>query len=122
MELQNNIEINDPKKFGPGMWYSIHNTALKMGENFFMDWIRLIIDSIPCLKCKTHALKYLDENLLENFRDVHDENGELVGMFIWTWKFHNDVNLRLNKKIYDYKEAYRMYTDESSNCSKECGN
>ena len=117
MEIQ-----NDPTKFGPGMWYSIHNTALKMGEDFFIDWIRIILNSIPCLKCRTHSLEYLQNNSLENYRDVHDENGELVGMYIWTWKFHNDVNLRLNKKIYDYKDSYRMYTDESLSCSKDCGN
>ena len=116
------------KTFGPGMWYSIHISSLKLGETEFLEWIRIILNSIPCSKCRKHALQYLEENNPSNYKDIYDENGELIGMFQWTWKFHNDVNIRLNeknkedRKIYDFHEAYRMYSNDEILCSDNCGN
>lgn len=114
--------ISDSTKFGPGMWYTIHITSLKIGEDSFIDWIRIILNSIPCIKCRNHSLEYIQENDPVKSKDMYNEDGELIGMFKWTWKFHNDVNARLKKKIYDFDEAYRMYTNESSTCSDKCGN
>jgi len=115
-------KLTDPDKFGPVMWYIIHNSALKLGENEFIDWLRITLSSIPCLDCRNHALEYIDDNDPNSFKNIHNEDGELIGMFQWTWKFHNDVNIRLNKKLYDFQEVYRMYTNESTMCSDRCGN
>lgn len=116
------LPSSDPKVFGPGMWYVIHNTALKMGEETFSDWIYITLSSIPCLKCRTHAMEYLKQNPLDLFKDVYDEeDGELVGMFKWSWNFHNTVNQKLKKSTLDYRTAYRMYRNESI-CSSDCGN
>lgn len=114
-------DLSIAKKFGPGMWYTIHITSLRMGEENFIEWLRITLSSIPCLKCRKHSLEYLDENHLDKFKDIHNEHGELIGMFQWTWKFHNDVNNRLGKRVHDFDEAYRMYTDEST-CTDNCGN
>ena len=114
-------DISKSEKFGPGMWYTIHITALKLGEDLFLDWIRIILNSIQCLRCRTHALEYLEENNPVKYMGIHNENGELIGMFQWSWKFHNDVNLRLSKKVYDFNEVYRMYSSESALCSNHCG-
>jgi len=121
VEVDHKNDVSDPTKFGPGMWYTIHITALKLGQDLFIDWIRITLNSIPCLKCRNHAIEYLDENNPTKFRDIYNSNGELIGMFQWTWKFHNDVNARLSKKIYDFDEIYRMYSSDSALCSDKCG-
>ena len=117
-----NKEISKPEIFGPGMWYSIHISAIKMGEEQFLNWVRIIISNIPCLKCKNHATEYLGQNSPELYLNTYNQSGDLIGMFKWTWQFHNDVNKRLGKKILDYTTAYKMYTDESVLCSSDCGN
>lgn len=115
-------KLSDPKIFGPGLWYSIHITALKLGEESFVNWLRVMISEIPCEKCKNHATEYLTLNPPENYKGIQDEStSELIGMFKWTWKFHNDVNARLSKPILDYNYCYTLYTS-SEKCSKECGN
>jgi hypothetical protein len=114
-------EVPIAKKFGPGMWYTIHITALKLGQDLFENWIRITLNSIPCLTCRKHAVEYLEENPLLHFKDVYNEQGDLIGYFQWTWLFHNAVNQRLNKKIFDFNEAYTMYMEESM-CSDQCGN
>jgi hypothetical protein len=115
--------VSDPKVFGPGLWFSIHTSALKINQENFLSWIRIIVSSIPCLRCRNHATEYINENPPDVFKDVRDENTkDLIGMFKWAWKFHNDVNLRLKKPLMDYNTVYRMYTDESVMCSEECGN
>jgi len=120
--VKNDVEyISDPKKFGPGMWYSIHTTALRMGEDNFIDWIVVLISRIPCLDCRGHATEYLNKNPPSMYKGVLDENtGEIVGMFKWTYIFHNAVNARLGKRVIDYIEAYNIYSDDSA-CSSKCG-
>lgn len=116
-------KISDPTTFGPGMWYTIHVTALKIGQDNFLAWIYVIIDSIPCLTCKTHALEYLKQDPPSGYKDIYNESdGELIGMFKWSWKFHNSVNLRLSKPIQDFNTIYKMYSDDSFICSDNCGN
>lgn len=110
------------KTWGPGMWLSIHITALKMGEDTFLNWIRIMISSIPCETCRSHASKYLTDNPPEAYKDIYNSTGDLVGMFKWSWIFHNDVNMRLSKPVLDYNTAYRMYSDDTILCSKDCGN
>jgi hypothetical protein len=113
--------ITNPQKFGPVTWYIMHNTALKLNEETFSDWVRLLIDSIPCNNCRSHALEYIEINPPENFLGIENEKGEPIGMFQWTWQFHNNVNIRLNKEILDYDDAYRMYTNDTFRCDKHCG-
>lgn len=115
-------KISDAKTFGPGMWYTIHVTAIKMGQDTFLSWIYIIINSIPCLDCRQHAVVYLSEDPPSGYKDVYTTDGEPIGMFKWSWKFHNSVNQRLNKPIIDFDTAYKMYTDESVLCSEGCGN
>jgi len=115
--------ISDSKVFGPGMWYTIHITALKIGQDNFLSWIYIIISSIPCLRCRKHATEYISENPPDKYKDVYDKSsGDLIGMFKWSWKFHNDVNTRLSKPLLDYNTVYKMYNDESVLCSDSCGN
>lgn len=103
-------KLSDPTKFGPLMWYLIHNMSLQLDQDTFIRVLPIIIELIPCPNCRNHAKEYLSTNSLDLYKDIHNEdNGELVGMFKWTWKFHNDVNIRLNKPLVDFDVAYKMY-------------
>lgn len=121
MNHTNDNKISDPKVFGPGMWYSIHISAIQLSEDNFITYIKGIIPKIPCLKCREHAVEYLKNNPIEHFKGIKDNNGEFVGMFKWSWIFHNNVNQRLNYKVLDWDTAYNMYTDDSKICSLDCG-
>jgi hypothetical protein len=47
-----------------------------------------------------------------------------LGLFIWTWKFHNAVNTRLRKPVMSWDTAYSLYSELQNNnnlvCSKTC--
>lgn len=114
--------ISDSSYVGPGQWYCIHTSAQKLNQKNFIDWLYIILDSIKCTICRDHALEYIKQNPIELYRDVKNDDGYIVGMFQWTWKFHNAVNSRLNKKILDYETAYNMYSEDNHTCSDMCGN
>lgn len=114
----------EPKVFGPGTWFTIHTLALKARTRSEMDEfvssLVHIISHLPCYDCINHATKYLKEHPIIKFYDVGDSKGRRIGMFIYTWKFHNDVNLRLGKPYLDMDTAYSMYT-HIPECVGDCG-
>lgn len=112
----------DAKYLGPGYWASWHiksiyaNTESKKGE--VARNIALDIKNFPCLKCQTHAKFYVSRNPL--IKAV--KNKDNLSMLKWTVDFHNEVNLRLNKKIFSYDEALKMWNGSGfcrENCSEE---
>lgn len=85
-------------------WHEIHSKAAQVvrGERShrrFCEWMREVPDSLPCKICEGHARKYLKENPPEFASDA----------FVWTWKFHNAVNLRKDKPLVSYEEAAARY-------------
>lgn len=116
-------KISDPKIFGPVMWYNIHKLSLKLTEDCYIAYIKELIPIIPCSTCKQHAIEYLKLNPLKEFIGVKDPTtGDNIGMFKWSWIFHNSVNERLGKNIMNFDTAFNMYNDISQICSLECGN
>lgn len=121
-------DISDPKYVGPGVWHTIHRLAFeaktKKLQLEFINIMKIICNKFPCSVCKGHCQEYIKNHPLEKYLDVYieDENGkELLGMFIWTWKFHNAVNARLKKPIMNWNTAYSLYTDKKYlMCSKSC--
>jgi hypothetical protein len=121
-KLDTNKSISDPEVFGPGMWYSIHSSSIQLDDECFMKYIDGIIPKIPCLICREHATEYLKNNPTKDYKGIKNSNGEYIGMFKWSWIFHNTVNKRLGKPILDWDTAYNMFTDDSKVCSMSCGN
>ena len=64
---------------------------------------------------------YINNNPFESYWDLKDGYGQDIGMFKWGWKFHNAVNVRLLKKLFSWENAYAIYYNSSSICSKDCG-
>lgn len=105
--------LSDPKKIGPGVWYSIHVKA-KLATNpvtkeDFVKEIDFHYHNFPCANCREHIQEYVDTHPLKPFYTLIDENGIDVGLFKWSWYFHNTVNRRLGKPYLSWDDAYEMY-------------
>lgn len=117
-------DITDPAYIGPGKWDTLHREGLDAQtperQREAIRVIRRILETFPCKYCRTHCQQYLQNNPIEDFIGVK-RNGENVGIFIWTWMFHNAVNARLHKPYTDWDTAYNMYADtDSMVCTKAC--
>lgn len=118
----------DPKYIGPGTWNLIHRKAYKVRTHSeqlaFIELMKETCYGFPCTICKGHCTEYIKNHPLEEYLDVvADINGEKValGMFIWTWKFHNAVNTRVKKPLMSWETAYNLYSQSDSLvCSKNC--
>ena len=97
--------------WGPVIWTFLHTMIEKLKNDKhakeLFDMICLIITHLPCPSCSAHAKLYLNRNskktsCLTTKQQVKD--------FLFT--FHNNVNLRVNKKqlIYeDFKDFYKTH-------------
>lgn len=117
---------SDSKIWGPGVWFTLHVYALDADtyEKIinFIYYVKLLLPKLPCDKCREHALQYLENNPIENYFYVKDNEGIRRGMFKWTWTFHNAVNTRLGKMVIDYDTAIDIYEDPAictDSCSQE---
>jgi len=87
--------------WGKHIWIFLHNFANKIDNNFFcnnrelvLNTIKLISISLPCYLCSDHAKIKLNNY---NFNTINDKND--LKKFLYD--FHNHINKKLNKKIYD---------------------
>lgn len=141
----------DPKYTGPGTWNVIHQRAMAAKVHAkqleFIEFMKETCTGFPCTVCRDHCTKYIATHPLEEYLDVTIEIGQIkssvnstpaskvqgrdkalprntpisIGMFIWSWKFHNAVNARINKPIMSWDTAYNLYAGgDSLVCSKSC--
>lgn len=105
--------LSDPVKIGPGLWIFIHlkakNAVDPKGKEEFMSDMNLYYQEFPCAKCRGHLREYMDTHPFEPFMNMKDTNGREIGLFKWTWMFHNAVNTRLHKPYLDWQTVYEMY-------------
>lgn len=121
-------DYTDPKYTGPGTWNVIHRTAFNAQTHDqqleFIKLMKLICNGFPCKICKGHCTEYIATHPMEEYLDVviEIEGKKLpLGLFIWSWKFHNAVNARLSKPIMTWDTAYNLFSDtENLVCSKHC--
>ena len=118
-------QISNPATFGPGIWYVIHLNAKKANNEAskkqFKDFMEYTIQNLPCSTCQQHATSYYQSNPLKDYWNVK-ENGEDIGLFKWTWNFHNTVNNRLKKPYVSWENAKMLFDAESGVCTSDCGN
>lgn len=120
----------DPKYTGPGTWNVIHRIAFKARTKSeqlaFISLMKEICAGFPCKVCNGHCTEYIKNHPMEDYLNTKVEIGhkkEPLGLFIWSWKFHNAVNTRLKKPIMSWDTAYNIYSEkESLICSKSCLN
>jgi hypothetical protein len=121
--MSSNFHEHNLEYIGPGIWYVIHKTAITATDgakiDFFLTLLKVVVKNLG-LKCKNHAQDYINQHPPNDYREIIDENtGERIGMFYWSWEFHNDVNLRLGKNQMTFEEAYNLYKnpEEVASCS-----
>lgn len=92
------------KEWGPICWVFLHTIVEKIKQNYFdskkeilFQIILNICYNLPCPKCRKHASNYLKNNNIRKCNTISE-------LRIFIFKFHNTVNLRLNKKIFESKD------------------
>lgn len=129
----NITKLNYPSNFGTGLWFSIHVTAKNSvtleDKRYFIIWIDNIVKSIRCNECKTHAMEYVNTHPVEPYFDlVDEETGLNIGIFKWSWVFHNAVNSRIGKPYCSWETAMSLFFNELNEsesefkpCDEDCG-
>ena len=105
--------IKDPNVWGPIYWFNLHNSSnfyptnpsLKLME-ITKNRIMSIPYELPCNKCKKHAIQYINSRLCELDIIVNSKEN----LFNFYVDFHNNVNIRTNKKILSYEEARKIWS------------
>ena len=118
------VLTTDPKIIGPGTWFTIHIMAMSCGDEdsclFFIQFIKVVIESFPCEDCRKHAAKFIESNPPERYIHMTNDIDEYIGMFKWSWEFHNSANHGLNKPKISFADAWELYSS-SSTCQGNCG-
>jgi hypothetical protein len=103
----------DPRIWGPAFWFTLHVTAAHYPENpspivrhLMKNRILAIPYEIPCSKCRSHAIAFIDNNK-EKLDDIVSNKHKLGKFYV---EFHNNVNMRYGKPIWDYEKAYKLYS------------
>lgn len=133
----------DPSTYGQ-KWIDIHelSASIESEEDMIgkLKAINLIINKIKCSKCRNHALDYLKNHKMKDYKDLKDEKGRLIGIFVYFIEFHNAVSKRINKELkktldkelyeqqkkiddFSMETAFMMYYPKNENdvCSLTCG-
>ena len=117
-------KVANPDHFSV-LWYYMHKNAYNattyQKKEEFERFLISLINDLPCNECKKHATKYVSEHPIRNFFNLRDErSGAEIGVFKYTWIFHNDVNRRLKKSEVDWFTALSMYSSSGEGCDN-CG-
>jgi hypothetical protein len=119
------ITLMDITKIGPGIWFKIHTDGIaaitqSLKESFIVN-INALCDGFKCKHCQPHFRKYINEHPIENYFNIKNKKGIDIGIFQWTWEFHNAVNLRLGKHQPTLEESYEYFTNNTIGACTECG-
>jgi biotin synthase-like enzyme len=97
----------------------LHTLAEKLKQEHFQEvkkefWsqIKKICTNLPCPYCSEHAKQFMSKVKEENIQSKHD----IIHIL---YEFHNDVNRRLNKTIFDKNDISNTY---SKNNTVQCYN
>ncbi len=122
--LHSSTQIStDPRVIGPGTWYSIHIMAMSCEDTdsclFFIRFVKAIITSFPCDKCRQHAKAFIEKHPPERYLSLTNDKDEHIGMFKWSWEFHNVANTFLEKPKISFADAWELYSDPQI-CYGDC--
>ena len=108
------LDMSSPPVFGPPLWLTMHNASIHYPVHpsplvieRMKNFILAIPVLIPCETCKEHANAYIEENF-SKLDEVCSGRMKLFNFFV---DFHNYVNIRLNKPVMSYEDAFKLYSD-----------
>lgn len=100
----------NPDMWGPKAWFFIHSVTFSYPIKPTSDdissmkqFIQSIGDWLPCILCKRHYLKRLEEI---DLKSATSSRISLIKFFI---DIHNEINLINGKRAYTYKEVTELY-------------
>lgn len=97
------------ENWGPYTWYMFHTLAYKIKDEYFDEHkdeffqiLHKIACNLPCPYCSKHATGYFKKF---DKRSIQTKNDIIQFLF----RFHNDVNERLKKPIFDESQLEDTY-------------
>lgn len=111
--------IYDPVYIGPGVWYLLHREALEMEPDSYIKMVEDLAKKFFCEICEIHFKKYLEINPPRKYKNVY-VGSEKLGLFLWSWQFHNEVNLRIGKPQMSWQAALSLYQKNGQECEQSC--
>ncbi|GJD09119.1 hypothetical protein Gasu2_33900 [Galdieria sulphuraria] len=108
----------EPDYWGPGFWLSIHLICFWAKDKPLQERLQLaellkyMLSSIPCARCREHALRFVRDNDPSSVARNHE-----LGLFAWSFLFHNAVNSRLGKPQPEFEDVRQTFAD-SFPCDK----
>lgn len=101
---------NIEQLWGPCTWIFFHTLVAHVNNNNssiihkIIQAIKLICKHLPCPVCREHATETLNKySLYQRIKTKED-------LVKWVYEFHNIVNIKLNKPIFDYSNI-SIYND-----------
>lgn len=70
--------------------------------------MEVLSETFPCAMCRQNMKEYMRQHPFFPYWDMM-ENGRAIGMFKWSWTFHNFKNSQLGKPIMSWETALNMY-------------
>ena len=99
----------DIKTWGNNIWFLFHTLAHKIKEDKFLEnkddlifVLKNICNNLPCPECSKDANEKLNK---VNFNDIKTKEEYKILIF----NFHNYVNKKLNKPLFDIKDLDSKY-------------
>tara|TARA_B100000900_G_scaffold414483_1_gene441249 strand:+ start:4674 stop:5132 length:459 start_codon:yes stop_codon:yes gene_type:complete len=99
----------DIKTWGNNIWFLFHTLAHKIKEDKFLEnkddlifVLKNICNNLPCPECSKDANEKLSK---VNFNDIKTKEEYKILIF----NFHNYVNKKLNKPLFDIKDLDSKY-------------
>ena len=106
-----------PATWGHHQWFMLHLVAQNIPETptsedlgKFQDYLSSSCRILPCPGCSAHAVSYLEKNPLK--LSTRDDAIDYV------IDFHNDVNKRTGKKVYNHLEARELIRKTTMNLTE----
>ncbi len=107
------MDTRDPEVFGPALWFTLHNGAIRYPEEAspivaekMKGFILGLPYMVPCENCQSHAISYVEKH--------YDELSEVCkgqkNLFKFFFDFHNYVNKRLGKPEMSFENAWQLYS------------
>ena len=109
-------------KLGPGIWSTFHTLCISSGcyDEYLvlLAFINKIMLNLPCNICSEESRLIIGSNIPSFSRDSYPNNANDI-LFVWSWRMHNLVNVKLGKDEFSITECYELYKRYSGcGCNK----
>jgi len=116
--------FTDAKELGRGLWFIIHldgvHAVTDAGKQSYETRMNILCENFKCKSCQPHFRKFIDTHPFKLYWNIKDAKGRDIGMFKWSWEFHNQVNRFLKKYEPTLEEAYAYFSNADAGACFDC--